>query len=151
MTVRWPLLTAFVGGVVCAGLALGFFNIPGAWYAQLAKPSFNPPNAVFAPVWTVLYILVGIAGYRAWIRQRMSAAMNIWFLQLALNLVWSPVFFSLHWIGGALAIILALFVSILAFIALQWPRDRLAASLFIPYAAWVAFASLLNFSIYRLN
>ena len=77
--------------------------------------------------------------------------MAAWFIQIALNFLWSPVFFSMHRIGLALGIIAALLIAIAAFIALRWRRDRVAALLFLPYAAWVGFATVLNWSIYRLN
>ncbi len=130
---------------------IGAFNTPGEWYAALAKPPFNPPGWLFGPVWTTLYILIGIAGWRTWKDARSSGAMWLWWGQMALNFAWSPVFFSLHNIAGALAIIVALLLTILAFIAVTWKRDRTSALLFLPYAAWVAFASLLNGSILALN
>jgi benzodiazapine receptor len=77
--------------------------------------------------------------------------MKLWWLQLALNFLWSPVFFGAEQVGLALAVILALLLTILAFIAMAWSRDRAAAALFVPYALWVAFASLLNASIWMLN
>ena len=144
-------ITPFVLLVVGGGLLIGFFTAPGPWYEALAKPSFNPPNWLFGPVWTVLYVLIAIAGWRIWQHERPGKAMKLWWLQLALNFLWSPVFFALHQIGLALVVILALLVAILAFIAIAWKLDRLAAWLFVPYAAWVAFASLLNASIWMLN
>jgi tryptophan-rich sensory protein len=148
-----PILTRilFLFLVAGGGIAIGFVTAPGEWYAGLAKPSFNPPNWVFAPVWTVLYVLIAGAGWRTFEQQRHSRAMKVWWTQFALNFLWSPVFFGAHWIGLALLIILLLLVSILAFIALSWRPDRIAAWLFVPYAAWVAFASLLNESILFLN
>lgn len=144
-------LFLFIGGVVLAGFLLGYANTPGGWYAALNKPDFNPPNAVFAPVWTLLYICIGIAGARTWSHDPRSPSMAAWFIQIALNFLWSPVFFSMHRIGLALGIIAALLIAIAAFIALRWRRDRVAALLFLPYAAWVGFATVLNWSIYRLN
>jgi tryptophan-rich sensory protein len=141
----------FVGGVVLAGLLLGYANTPGCWYAALNKPAFNPPNYLFAPVWLALYICIGVAGARTWSRDPRSPAMAAWVAQMALNFLWSPVFFGIHRIGLALGIIVAMLTAIAAFIAMQWRADRLAALLFVPYAAWVAFATVLNWSIYRLN
>jgi translocator protein len=142
-----PFILLVVGG----GLLVGFLTAPGPWYEALAKPSFNPPNWLFGPVWTILYVLIAIAGWRLWQRERTGAAMKLWWLQLVLNFLWSPVFFGLEQIGLALLIILALFATILAFLAAAWNLDRVAAWLFVPYAAWVAFASLLNASIWSLN
>jgi len=102
-------------------------------------------------VWTLLYILIAVAGWRTWQVAPRSGAMVIWFIQLMLNFIWSPVFFGAHRIGAAVVIITALLAMIIAFIAMRWRRDRIAALLFAPYAAWVAFATLLNGAIWALN
>lgn len=141
----------FVGGVVFVGLLLGYANRPGGWYAALNKPAFNPPNHVFAPVWLALYVCIGVAGARTWSRNPHSPAMAAWLAQMALNFLWSPVFFGMHRVSLALGIVVALLIAIAAFITLRWRADRLAALLFVPYAAWAAFATVLNWSIYRLN
>lgn len=148
---RTLALALFLVCVVGGGLVIGFFTAPGEWYAGLVKPSFNPPNWLFGPVWTVLYVFIAVAGWLVWRRAPGSTAMTVWSVQLALNFLWSPVFFALQSIGGALAIILALLVAILAFIALAWRGHRTAALLFLPYAAWVAFATALNAAIFLLN
>lgn len=142
------LLFLLVSG---GGLTIGYLTAPGEWYTALEKPPFNPPSWVFGPAWTTLYVLIAIAGWRILQAGAGSTAMKLWWGQLALNFAWSPAFFSLHQIGLALIIILALFAAILAFIATAWRRDKLAAWLFVPYAAWVAFASLLNGAILALN
>lgn len=144
-------LALFILLVLGGGTLIGLMTLPGEWYAGLAKPPFNPPNWIFAPVWTLLYIMVAVAGWRTWQRGPRSAAMALWFVQLALNFVWSPVFFGAHRIGGALAVIVALLAAIIAFIVMAWPRDRIAALLFTPCAAWVAFATLLNGALWYLN
>jgi tryptophan-rich sensory protein len=144
-------LALFILLVLGGGTLIGLMTLPGEWYAGLAKPPFNPPNWIFAPVWTLLYIMVAVAGWRTWQRGPRSAAIALWFVQLALNFVWSPVFFGAHRIGGALAVIVALLAAIIAFIVMAWPRDRIAALLFTPYAAWVAFATLLNGALWYLN
>jgi benzodiazapine receptor len=144
-------LAAFIALVAGGGLLIGFLTAPGEWYAQLAKPSFNPPNWLFAPVWTVLYILIAITGWVTWRRDPNGLPMRIWWGQLVANFLWSPVFFWAHLIGTAFLIILGLLVLILAFIAVVWSHDRLAAMLFLPYAAWVGFASILNGAIFFLN
>jgi len=144
-------LTLFLVLVVGGGLAIGYLTAPGEWYSQLAKPAFNPPGWIFGPAWTALYILIAIAGWRLWQRDRSGWPMKLWWAQLALNFLWSPVFFSAHQIGLALAVILLLLAVILAFIAATWRQDRLAAWLFMPYAAWVAFASVLNASMFAMN
>ena len=141
------LLVLVVGG----GLAVGFFTAPGEWYAGLTKPAFNPPNWIFAPVWTILYVLIAVAGWRTFERNRGSWPMKLWWGQLALNFLWSPVFFAAQRIGLALIVILLLLAAILAFIIVVWRQDRAAAWLFAPYAAWVFFASGLNGAIWLLN
>ena len=148
---KYLTLIAFIALVLGGGTLIGTGNLPGPWYEGLAKPFFNPPNWLFGPAWTVLYILIGIAGWLVWQRDRSSAAMKIWWLQLALNFAWSPVFFTAQQIGLALVVVAAMLASILAFIIAAWPRDRAAAWLFTPYALWVAFATLLNASIWWLN
>jgi tryptophan-rich sensory protein len=136
-----------VGG----GLVVGSLTVPGDWYAQLNKPAFNPPGWVFGPVWTALYILIAIAGWRVWRRDRGGWLMKLWWAQLILNFLWSPIFFTAHQVGLALSVTVMLLVAILAFIVTAWRADRAVAWLFVPYAAWVAFASVLNASIFALN
>ncbi len=148
---NWPALILFLILVVGGGLTIGFLTAPGAWYAGLTKPSFNPPNWLFAPVWTALYVLIGIAGWRTFERDRGGWPMRLWWAQLALNFLWSPAFFAAHQIALALGIILLLLAAILAFIGASWRQDWVAAWLFVPYAAWVAFASALNAAILALN
>jgi translocator protein len=144
------ILAAFLVVVIGGGLLIGFVTRPDAWYAGLAKPPFNPPNWIFAPVWTLLYVLIAIAGARTFARG-LDLAFGLWVAQLALNFAWSPAFFGLHRPGLALAIVAALLAVILAFIVQRWQVDNVSALLFVPYACWVAFATLLNASIVRLN
>jgi translocator protein len=144
-------LALFIALVLGGGTLIGLMMLPGEWYAGLAKPPFNPPNWIFAPAWTLLYIMVAVAGWRTWQRGARSTAMRVWFIQLALNFVWSPVFFGAHRIGAALVIVAGLLAIIIIFIVICWPRDRAAALLFAPYAAWVAFATLLNGALWYLN
>jgi tryptophan-rich sensory protein len=139
------LLVVGVGGLIGVGTA------PDAWYEALQKPPFNPPNWLFGPVWFALYVLIAIAGWRSWRRDPRGLPMALWGGQMLLNWAWSPVWFTLHLLWPALAIIVAMLVLIVAFIGVSWGRDRVAAWLFVPYAAWVAFATLLNLSIAMLN
>lgn len=149
---RTLVVTAiFIAIVVTVGAVIGLNTGPDNWYAALNKPPFNPPNWIFAPVWFTLYVLIGIAGARTYLRDASSPLMVLWVVQMLLNWAWSPTWFSLHLIWPAFAIIITLLVLIVGFIVAQWQRDRIAAALFIPYAAWVAFASTLNFSIGLLN
>ena len=151
MNRAFPSLVFFLLLVVGGGLAIGLFTLPGEWYASLVKPSFNPPNWIFGPVWTLLYALIAIAGWRTWNAARTSLPMRLWLAALALNFLWSPAFFAAHNIGLALAIILCLLCVIIAFIAAARRVDGVSALLFVPYALWVAFASLLNGAIFMLN
>jgi tryptophan-rich sensory protein len=148
---RWIAFVGFLVLVAGGGLVIGFLTVPGEWYAQLNKPAFNPPNWIFAPVWTALYVMIAVAGWRTSERNRSGAAMRFWWAQLALNFLWSPVFFAAHQIGAALLVISLLLIAILAFIAAAVRQDRVAAWLFAPYAAWVMFATILNGAIWRLN
>jgi benzodiazapine receptor len=141
----------FIAIALGGGLAIGVNNLPGEWYQSLAKPPFNPPNWIFGPAWSILYVLIGIAGARTWMRGHLSVGMLIWAGQMVVNFLWSPFFFGLQMPPVALAIILVLWVLILAFIANRWNADRIAAWLFLPYLAWVSFATLLNGSIVYLN
>lgn len=144
-------LTAFVVFVAGAGMAIGALNVPGHWYAGLNKPWYNPPDWLFAPVWSVLFVIIALAGYRTFERQPRGLAMTVWGLQLALNFSWSPIFFSLHRMGVALVVIGMLLVTILTFICIRWRADRPSAAMFVPYAAWVCFALVLNAGLLVMN
>jgi tryptophan-rich sensory protein len=125
------------------------------WYAALKKPFFNPPNFLFAPVWTILYIIMGIAAYlvwkSGWERTDVKTALFFFGLQLALNGAWSPVFFGLRSPLLGLVVILMLWFSLLYVILLFHRISPLAAWLLVPYLLWVTFASALNYSIFVLN
>lgn len=126
----------------------------GTWYQTLAKPPFNPPDWVFAPVWTTLFFMMALAGWRVWRRDGLRQArwaLTLFALQLALNLAWSVVFFGYRSIGAALAEIVVLLLAILATTVVFWQRDRVAGMLFVPYAGWVAFATVLNAALWQLN
>lgn len=144
-------LGLFLAVVVGGGLLIGWATAPGEWYAQLEKPGFTPPSWLFGPVWTLLYVLIAVAGWRIWRRDRRGPAMKLWAGQLALNFAWSPIFFSAHRIDLALAVVLLLLATIVAFMAAAWRIDKAPALLFAPYAAWTAFAAALNGSIAALN
>lgn len=148
---RYLALAAFIILVLGGGTLIGSMSVPGEWYQGLAKPWFNPPAWVFGPAWSVLYVLIAIAGWRIWMLPRKGTAMLLWWLQLAVNFIWTPVFFVAHQLGLALAVVAVMLVLILAFIATAWNRDRLAALLFVPYALWVTFATTLNAAIWWLN
>jgi translocator protein len=156
-------LAALLGFVlVCYAVAAvgALATVPAipTWYAALAKPSFNPPNWIFAPVWTTLYGLMAIAAWLVWRTPKAGphaasriAGLNLFSVQLLLNAVWTPIFFHYHQLLTALVVILCLVVAITLTTLRFWKVDRLAASLMIPYLAWVTFATALNYQIYRLN
>jgi len=151
-----------VGLVLFLALCLGIGLLSGdvtavslkTWYAELTKPSFSPPDAVFGPVWTALYVLMGIAAWRVWRvadRETARGPLAMFALQLALNLGWSVAFFGLHRAGAAVAVILVLGVAVVTTALAFRPIDRIAALLLVPYILWVAFAMALNIAIWRLN
>ena len=142
------LAVGMVGSLVTAS------QIP-TWYAGLVKPAFNPPNWIFAPVWTLLYIMMAVAVWRvsmsgadAEMRKR---AILTFLVQLGLNAIWSPAFFGLESPRLALFVILALLSALALTAAVFWRVDRIAGLLLVPYLAWVAFATLLNAAIVVLN
>ena len=140
-------------GVSVAGGAVTASSV-GTWYQALQKPPFNPPDWLFAPVWTVLYVMIAVAGWRVWRAHGLHGArtaLALFGLQLALNLAWSFVFFGYRLIGAALVEIVVLIAAIVLTTVLFWRRDRIAGALFIPYAGWVAFAATLNFALWQLN
>jgi benzodiazapine receptor len=152
-----PFAVWFVAVAIVA--AAGTLFRPDAWFAALAKPSFNPPSVVFAPVWSALYLLMAIAAALvASVRTNDTAstrarcvALVLMGGQLVLNGAWSAIFFGAHAIGLALMDIAALWSAIVATTIAFWRVRPLSGALLVPYLAWVSFASALNFAIYRLN
>lgn len=141
------LAVSAVGGAVTA-------TSVGTWYQTLTKPPFNPPDWIFAPVWTALFFMMATAGWRVWRidgLRKARWALTLFALQLALNLTWSIVFFGLRSIGAALIEIVVLLLAILATMVVFWQRDRAAGMLFVPYAGWVTFATVLNAALWQLN
>jgi benzodiazapine receptor len=152
-------LGIFVAVLICelAGIAGSLFTAPAiaGWYAGLTKPAFNPPNWLFAPVWTSLYALMGLA---AWLvydkgarRDDVKRALFVFVVQLILNVLWSIMFFGAHQILGAFVIIVALWTLILGMILRFLKISKAAAYLLVPYLLWVSFATVLNASLYVLN
>ena len=124
------------------------------WYAALAKPAWTPPHWIFGPVWSLLYLAMAIAAWLVWRGVgfvRGAAALNLFGVQLVLNVCWSAIFFGAHSPGTAFAEILLLWLAILATTIAFRAHSRMAAWLMLPYLLWVAFAVALNFSIWRLN
>jgi translocator protein len=147
---RIKVLLAFLVLTVGGGMLIGMVSRPDGWYEALTKPALNPPAWLFGPVWTILYVLVAIAGARVWSRD-METALRLWFMQMVFNFIWSPVFFVAHQLNWSIIVITLMFLSIMAFIVFTWSRDRIASLLFLPYAAWVAFAAYLNIALRQLN
>lgn len=137
--------------LVAAAATTGAFFMPGAWYAGLAKPSWTPPDWLFGPAWSVLYLMIALAGWRVWRTQGVGPAVAIWLAGLALNTAWSYLMFGMHRIDLALLDAFGMLASIVAFITVAWRIDVPAAVLFVPYLVWVSFATALNFTILRLN
>lgn len=125
------------------------------WYTTLNKPSFNPPNQIFGPVWSTLYVLMGISSYLVWKERKTftgyNLAVGLYFSQLILNLMWSFLFFYQHQIGFALAEIIVLLIAIITTALVFYKVNKVAGLLFIPYILWVSFASYLTYSIFILN
>lgn len=147
---RYVSLAVFFALTFAAALTGGLFK-PGAWYAGLAKPSWTPPNWLFAPAWTVLYIMIAVAGWRIWEAGHRGPALWLWIGGLIVNALWSYLFFGLQKPGIAFVDLVAMWLSIVAFIVIARGVDTTASLLFVPYLAWVTFAGALNFAIWRLN
>jgi benzodiazapine receptor len=142
------ILTLLVGA---SGTLFTEPNIP-TWYAGLLKPSFNPPNWLFAPVWTTLYIMMAIAAWRVWkITGLKSREMAAWGTQLVLNALWTPLFFGAHLLLPALVEMGLLWLAIATTLVLFWRKDRIAGLMLVPYLAWVSFAFTLNWALWQLN
>jgi benzodiazapine receptor len=131
--------------------AAGAFSPPGAWYQALEKPSWNPPSWIFGPVWTLLYLGMAVAAWLVWKRGGQGHALRLYVVQLALNAAWTPVFFGAHEMGAAFLVIVSMWIAILLTLRAFWAVSRPAGLLFVPYLAWVSFASVLNFTLWRLN
>ena len=126
------------------------------WFVTVAKPSFNPPGWLFAPVWTTLYIMMGIAFFLVWKNETIQKSIKqkaiiLFAIQMVLNFLWSFIFFQQHEIGWALVDIVLLWIFILLTIFSFAPISKTAAWLLVPYISWVSFATILNFAIWQLN
>ncbi len=152
-------LRILVAIIICelAGVIGSMFTAPAipGWYAGLAKPSFNPPNWVFGPVWTALYAMMGLAAYLVYEKGRrrpeVKKALTVFAIQLVLNALWSVVFFGGRQLLGGVVVIVLLWLMILVTIRLFSRISKAAAYLLIPYILWVSFASVLNISLFVLN
>ena len=153
---RWLVLVAFLAACFAVAGIGGWLTSLGMpeWYMTLRKPAWNPPSWLFGPVWTTLYVAMAVAAWLVWKQAGFdgaTAALSLFFVQLALNLAWSGIFFALQSPGWALVEILALWVAILATTVLFFRHSTWAGALMVPYLLWVGFASVLNAAIVRLN
>jgi len=140
--------------IIAAVAAFGSQFAPDLWYAGIVKPSWTPPGWIFGPVWTLLYILMAVAAWLVWREREDRAslpALVFYAAQMFVNALWSWIFFGLHRIGWALLDLSALWVLILITCLFFWRIRRAAAILMLPYLAWVSFAGILNFALWRLN
>jgi benzodiazapine receptor len=137
-----------------AAASLGVICMPGDWYAQLRKPSWNPPTWIFGPVWTALYTMMALAAWLVWKRAGLAAQrvpLALFLLQLIFNALWSPLFFGLKNPALAFVDIVLLWLALLATLVVFWRTSRLAGALLVPYLAWVSFAAALNYALWQLN
>ena len=147
----------FISIGICelAGIVGSFFTVSEipTWYAELTKPALNPPAWIFGPAWITLYLLMGISLWLIWKSNSSEKKRAIWLfiVQLALNAIWSPIFFGAHSIGNALAVIVLLWAAIVLTVLIFKRISKPAAWLLVPYIVWVSFAAYLNFSLWILN
>jgi len=154
-------LSTWLALIVCILICLGAAAIGSAatipqidaWYTTINKPSWNPPNYVFGPVWTVLYVMMGVSLWLVWISSdaKRWRAIALFAIQLSLNVAWSWIFFAMHSPGWAFLDIVLLWTAIAATICLFWPISKISSALLVPYFLWVSFAALLNFAIWQMN
>ena len=157
MKIQWSKLIIAVVGCQLAGAVGAIFTSPNiaTWYATLAKPSFNPPNWIFGPVWTILYLMMGISAYLIWSQKKEWShnwkALAFFDLQLGLNVLWSIIFFGMQNPGLAFVEIIILLTALAVTIIKFYKISKIAAYLLIPYFLWGCFATVLNYSIWMLN
>ncbi len=147
---RYLSLIVFLVITTLVASVAGAFT-PGEWYAGLAKPPWTPPNWLFGPVWSLIYLLIAIAGWLVWRSKGLGIGLLFWFVQLGLNGLWSYWMFGENRIDYAMFDIAAMWLAIVGFILTSWRTSKLAALLFVPYFAWVSFAAALNFAIWQFN
>lgn len=151
-----PFLVSLLITMIFAALG-GLITVRSVktWYPGIAKPSFNPPNWLFGPVWSILFTIIAIAAYLVWMKRKQIShfprTASVYFIQLILNLGWSFLFFYNHLIGAALIEIVALLMAIFINGLVFYKIDKTSGLLFIPYFIWVSFATLLNYNIFILN
>lgn len=152
MNKLWKLIISILLPFLASAIG-GFFTVDSisTWYAGLIKPSFNPPNWIFGPVWSILYLLMGISLYLVWIKKYNKPAFMLFGIQLFLNALWSILFFGMRMPLFAFIEIIFLWIAILMTIIFFYRINKISAYLLIPYILWVSFAAVLNFTIAVLN
>lgn len=146
----WGLFLTFLAACGAAAATGAMFQ-PGAWYAGLNKPSWTPPDWLFPVAWTTLYLCMSVAAMRVAQIPGTGQALAFWGLQIALNTLWTPIFFGLRRMGAGMIVILALLAAVAATAIAFFRADTIAGLLFLPYVAWVTVAGALNWSVWRLN
>lgn len=146
----WTLFAIFLAACFAAGSTGALFE-PGKWYESLAKPSWTPPNWLFPVAWSTLYICIAAAAARVAPIEGSQYAMAFFALQIALNTLWTPVFFGLKRMGAGMVVLVALWISVAATLGAFWSLDGIAGLLFVPYLVWVTVAGALNYSVWRMN
>jgi len=147
---HWTLFLTYLAACGAAS-ATGAMIKPGDWYRSLIKPSWTPPSWVFPVVWTILYLMMAVAGMRLAQIPGSEQALALWSLQIALNTLWTPIYFGLHRIKAAMAVMVCLWLAVAAATWTFFGVDFIAGMLFLPYLVWVTIAGALNFSTMRLN
>lgn len=135
----------------CAAAATGIIFKPGAWYESLQKPGFTPPNWAFPVAWTTIYLLLAWAGYRLTLLPGSETVLALWAAQIALNTLWTPVFFGANRIAVAMVILTLLWLVVATMVVMALQLDIITGVILLPYLAWLSVAAALNFSILRHN
>ena len=147
-----PLIGWLALSLAASGTAV--FVSTSGWYAGLNKPAWNPPGWIFGPVWTLLYVMMGIAAWLIWREggwKMQRLPLSLFLLQWLFNALWTPLFFGAHRIGPAFVDIVLLWLTLVLTLTLFWRVSRMAGMLLMPYLGWVTFAAALNFTIWHLN
>jgi tryptophan-rich sensory protein len=146
----WTLFAIFLVSCFAAGSTGALFE-PGEWYKRLSKPSWTPPDWVFPVAWSTLYLCIAAAAARVAPLDGSQYAMAFFALQIALNTLWTPVFFGLKRMGAGMVVLVGLWIAVAATLGSFWSLDWIAGLLFVPYLLWVTIAGALNYSVWRLN
>ncbi|MFJ3007059.1 TspO/MBR family protein [Pseudomonas fluorescens] len=145
-------MTFLIFLIACgAAASTGVIFKPGQWYEGLNKPGFTPPNWAFPVAWTIIYLLLAWAGYRLSLIPGSQTVLALWAAQIALNTLWTPVFFGAHQVAAAMVILLVLWLVVAAMVFMTLRLDLITGLILFPYLAWLSVAAALNFSILRNN